>query len=129
MFYLSTHKFCCIIDGSNILTEYAYTVKVTEKCDVYSYGVVLLELLTGKKAVQPIDQGGDLVSWVKNHIHKHSLSLDIFDTRLNLHLLDKILVAQICDVLKIAVICTDTCASRRPSMRRIQSQILQFGAC
>lgn len=107
-----------------ILTEYAYTMKVTEKCDVYSYGVVLLELLTGKKPVQPIDQGGDLVTWVRNHMHKHSLSLDIFDARLDLQLLDKLDVAQICDVLKIAVLCTDTCPSRRPTMRKVVSMLV-----
>ncbi|KAK9907019.1 hypothetical protein M0R45_002516 [Rubus argutus] len=32
-----------------IAPEYAYTMKVTEKMRLYSYGVVLLELLTGRK--------------------------------------------------------------------------------
>lgn len=97
-------------------------MKVTEKCDVYSYGVVLLELLTGKKPVQPVDQGGDIVTWVRDHIHKHSLTLDIFDARLDL--VDDIDVAQIFDALKIAVLCTDTSPSKRPTMRKVVSMLL-----
>lgn len=97
-------------------------MKVTEKCDVYSYGVVLLELLTGKKPVQSLDQGGgDLVTWVTNRINKYSLKLDILDARLDL--LHEIDVAQIFDVLKIALLCTDISPSRRPTMRKVVAML------
>ncbi|PQQ21200.1 putative leucine-rich repeat receptor-like protein kinase [Prunus yedoensis var. nudiflora] len=87
-----------------IAPEYAYTLKVTEKCDIYSYGVVLLELLTGRTPVQSIDQGGDLVTWVRNYFLHHSLSSGVFDARLNLE--DEATVAHMITVLKIALLCT-----------------------
>ncbi|KAI9116399.1 hypothetical protein K1719_012566 [Acacia pycnantha] len=55
-----------------IAPEYAYTMKVTEKCDIYSFGVVLLELITGRSPVQPLEQGGDLVTWVRRSIQATS---------------------------------------------------------
>lgn len=45
--------------------------KVDEKIDVYSYGVVLLELITGKEAIQTTQASNheSLVLWVrKGHV-------------------------------------------------------------
>ncbi|KAL0392287.1 UNVERIFIED_CONTAM: putative LRR receptor-like serine/threonine-protein kinase [Sesamum radiatum] len=48
------------------LTKYGYTVNITEKSDVYSYGVVLLEILSGRSAVEPqIGDGLHIVEWVR----------------------------------------------------------------
>lgn len=51
---------------SYLAPEYLMYGKVDEKVDVYSYGVVLLELITGKHAIQP-DQTNrrSLVFWVR----------------------------------------------------------------
>lgn len=105
-----------------LIPEYAYTLKVTEKCDIYSYGVVLLELLTGRTPVQSIDQGGDLVTWVRNYFLHHSFSSGVFDARLNLE--DEATVAHMITVLKIALLCTSMSPLDRPTMREVVSMLV-----
>ncbi|XVF65048.1 hypothetical protein PTKIN_Ptkin09bG0215000 [Pterospermum kingtungense] len=106
-----------------IAPEYAYTMKVTEKCDTYSYGVVLLELLTGKTPVQPLDQGGDLVTRVRHYVREHSLTAGILDDRLNLD--DESIVDHMITVLKIALICTSMSPFDRPSMREVVLMLIE----
>lgn len=99
-------------------------MKVTEKCDTYSYGVVLLELLTGRTPVQPLDVGGDLVTWVRNYIRNHSLDdSGILDSRLDLE--DKNVVDHMITVLKIALLCTSTSPFDRPPMRKVVSMLME----
>jgi len=98
-------------------------MKVTEKCDIYSYGVVLLELLTGRAPVQPLEQGGDLVNWVRNYIRNNSLSPGILDARLNLE--DKAIVDHMMTVMKLALLCTSMSPFDRPSMREVVSMLIE----
>jgi serine/threonine protein kinase len=100
-------------------------MKVTEKCDVYSYGVVLLELLTGKAPVQPIEQGGDLVTWVRNFIHNsnNSLNPEILDNKLDLTEVSA--VEHMITVLKIALMCTSMSPFDRPPMRQVVVMLLE----
>lgn len=43
--------------------EYASTGKLTEKSDVFSYGVLLLELVTGRRPVDPVEDEDSLIDW------------------------------------------------------------------
>lgn len=105
------------------MAEYAYTMKVTEKCDIYSYGVVLLELLTGKTPVQAIDQGGDLATYARNYVRDHSLTSGILDPRLDLD--DEQTVSHMITVLKIALMCTSMSPFDRPSMREVVVMLIE----
>ncbi|KAI4338153.1 hypothetical protein L6164_016498 [Bauhinia variegata] len=100
-------------------------MKVTEKCDIYSYGVVLLELLTGRTPVQPIEEGGDLVTWTRHHIrnHNNTLTSEILDNRLNLQ--DQVTVSHMITVLKIALLCTKLNPTERPSTREVVSMLIE----
>ncbi|XP_038874365.1 receptor protein kinase TMK1-like [Benincasa hispida] len=57
--------------------EYAVTGRVTTKVDVYSFGVILMEMISGRKAIdesQP-EESLHLVSWFRRmHINKDTFS-------------------------------------------------------
>ncbi|KAE9450642.1 hypothetical protein C3L33_17457, partial [Rhododendron williamsianum] len=74
------HGTSCLEYKPCSVIEYAYTMKVTEKCDIYSYGVVLLELLTGRTPVQPLDQGVVLMLVESDERYGNFISSPVFDS-------------------------------------------------
>ncbi|CAA6655380.1 unnamed protein product [Spirodela intermedia] len=98
-------------------------MKVNEKCDIYSYGVVLLELLTGRRPVQPLEQGGDLVTWTRNYIRSNSLDSTVLDRRLDIG--DKATVDHMISVMKIALLCTSMSPFDRPPMRQVVMMLIE----
>ncbi|TVU48804.1 hypothetical protein EJB05_00079, partial [Eragrostis curvula] len=92
--------------------EYAYTWKVTEKSDVYSFGVVLLELVTGRAAIQ---EGKDLVDWVARRLDSRDKLMSLLDARIT----DEWAREEAVRVLRIAVLCTSRTPAMRPSMRTV----------
>eukprot|EP01018_Ginkgo_biloba_P002119 Gb_02803 [translate_table: standard] len=98
-----------------IAPEYAYTLKVNEKSDIYSFGVVLLELVTGKQPVDPeFEENKDLVKWVCYTIEKKDGLKEVLDSRVADCFKEEMAL-----VLKVAILCTSTLPINRPSMRRV----------
>lgn len=91
-------------------------MKVDEKTDIYSYGVVLLELLTGKMPVDPaFGESVDIVEWVRRKMrNKRALeaALDSSIAGECKHVQEEMLL-----VLRIALLCTAKLPKDRPSMR------------
>ncbi|KAK6150707.1 hypothetical protein DH2020_015639 [Rehmannia glutinosa] len=56
-----------------ISPEATLTNEVTKESDVYSFGILLLELLTGKKPVM-FTQDEDVVKWVKRQLQRGQIS-------------------------------------------------------
>ncbi|KAJ7978156.1 Leucine-rich receptor-like protein kinase family protein [Quillaja saponaria] len=105
-----------------IAPEYGYTLKVDEKSDVYSYGVVLLELLTGK---MPLDSAFgelvDIVEWVRTKVRNNRALEEVLDSTICgecKHIQEEMLM-----VLRIALLCTARLPKERPSMRDITTML------
>lgn len=89
----------------------------TPKSDVYCFGVVLFELITGKKPVgddYPDEKEATLVSWVRGLVRKNQGSRAI-DPKI----CDTGPENQMEEALKIGYLCTADLPLKRPSMQQI----------
>ncbi|PRQ49072.1 putative protein kinase RLK-Pelle-LRR-Xb-1 family [Rosa chinensis] len=105
--------------------EYYQSFRCSTKGDVYSYGVVLLELLTGRRPTDSADFGdNNLVGWVKQHA-KLKIS-DVFDPELMKE--DPTLEIELLQHLKVACACLDDRPWRRPTMIQVMAQFKEIQA-
>lgn len=105
--------------------EYYQSFRCSTKGDVYSYGVVLLELLTGKRPTDSADFGdNNLVGWVKQHA-KLKIS-DVFDPELMKE--DPSLEIELLQHLKVASACLDDRPWRRPTMIQVMAMFKEIQA-
>ncbi|GMH27722.1 hypothetical protein Nepgr_029565 [Nepenthes gracilis] len=105
-----------------IAPEYAYTLKVDEKSDVYSYGVVLLELLTGRKPVGDFEEEGlDIVHWAKIQTQgKKEMVEKIVDPRLQ-----DVPIDEAMQVFFVALLSVQEHSVERPAMREVVQMLAQ----
>nr|GMC56782.1 systemin receptor SR160-like [Ipomoea batatas]GMC56783.1 systemin receptor SR160-like [Ipomoea batatas]GMC56784.1 systemin receptor SR160-like [Ipomoea batatas]GMC56793.1 systemin receptor SR160-like [Ipomoea batatas]GMC70111.1 systemin receptor SR160-like [Ipomoea batatas] len=102
-----------------IAPEYGSTRKVDVKSDIYSFGVVLLELTTGREAVTR-NEDMNLAQWAHKHLREGNSAADALDEEIK----DPRYLEAMMAVFKLGLACTLSSPSSRPSMKDI-SQILQ----
>ncbi|KAK9274044.1 hypothetical protein L1049_018858 [Liquidambar formosana] len=91
--------------------------KFLQKCDVYSFGVILLEILTGK---MPAGEGEtSLVKWVQRVV-REEWTWEVFDFEL---LRYKEMEGEMMALLNVALLCLTTVPSDRPKMGMVHKII------
>lgn len=94
--------------------EYQKTGRLTVKSDIYSYGVVLLELITGRRAIDLTRESEELhlVRWAETRIKDPKKYSELVDPLLD----GNYPQASLSQVLAIAAMCLNTDPSIRPSI-------------
>lgn len=100
-----------------VAPEYAMTGHLLVKSDVYSYGVVLLELLSGRKPVDMSQPSGqeNLVTWARPILRERERLGELADPRL----LNKYPKEDFIQVAAIASACVAPETSQRPTMGEV----------
>ncbi|KAJ0970386.1 hypothetical protein J5N97_023263 [Dioscorea zingiberensis] len=105
----------------NVAAEYGYTLKVDQKSDIYSFGVVLMELVTGRRPVEPeFGESQDIVGWVREKLSRREVE-DVLDRSVGgqcKHVQEEMLL-----MLRIAVLCSARLPKDRPSMRDVLTML------
>lgn len=102
--------------------EYASTGKLTTKSDVYSYGVVLLEILTGRKPIDTTRPPREhvLVSWALPRLTNRDKVVEMIDPALQNMCPKKDLL----QVAAIAAMCVQAEADYRPLMTDVVQSLI-----
>ncbi|XP_044366329.1 LRR receptor-like serine/threonine-protein kinase SIK1 [Triticum aestivum] len=99
--------------------EYARTSRLNEKSDVYSFGIVLLELLTGMKAV---DNDSNLHQLIMSRADDNTV-MEAVDSEVSVTCTDMGLVRK---AFQLALLCTKRHPIDRPTMHEVARVLLSL---
>ncbi|KAJ4950676.1 hypothetical protein NE237_027508 [Protea cynaroides] len=102
----------------HIAPEYLSTGKSSEKTDVFGYGIMLLELITGQRAFDLARLANDddvmLLDWVKGLLKEKKLEL-LVDPDLQNNYVE----AEVEQLIQVALLCTQGSPMDRPKMSEV----------
>lgn len=97
-------------------------MKITEKSDVYSYGVVVLEVLTGKQPIDPtIPDGLHVVDWVRRR--KCDSSEVLYPS---LRGRPDSEAEEMLQALGVALLCVNPTPDERPTMKDVAAMLKEI---
>ncbi|KAJ0979922.1 hypothetical protein J5N97_015396 [Dioscorea zingiberensis] len=102
--------------------EYIVHGQLTEKADTYSYGVLVLEIITGKKnqnSVATSAEGHSLISLIWKHFTEKTL-IELLDP----HLLGQCSEEQALKIFHIGLLCAQSSPSLRPPMWKVAEMLM-----
>ncbi|WOK95520.1 hypothetical protein Cni_G04227 [Canna indica] len=129
-FGLSKHA----VDGSHVSSmvrgtvgyldpEYYVSQQLTEKSDIYSFGVILLELISGQEPISSENFGlncRNIVAWAKSHIESGNIEA-VLDPALQ----DDYDLQSVWKIAEIAIMCAKPQGTQRPSISEVLKDIQQ----
>lgn len=94
---------------------------VSQEADVYSFGVLILELVTGKAPSTSLlaEEGVDLPRWVRGAVEQ-GLTAEVFDAEL---LRYQNVEEDMIRMLQIGIDCTEQSPDQRPSMAEVTRRV------
>src|ERR1044072_3453393 len=92
--------------------EYIVTQELTEKSDIYSFGVLLLEIVTGRRAIQ---DNKNLVEWAQPYMESETRLLELVDPNVR----ESFDLDQLQTVISIVGWCTQREGRARPSIKQV----------
>ncbi|MBA0564173.1 hypothetical protein Golob_009130, partial [Gossypium lobatum] len=106
-----------------VAPEYGGGGDVSEKCDVYSFGVLLLVLIAGRRPLQVTEsplsefQRANLISWARRLARTGKL-IDLVDQNVQVFNREQALLCT-----TVALLCLQKLPDRRPSMKEVVSML------
>ncbi|XP_043705098.1 MDIS1-interacting receptor like kinase 2-like [Telopea speciosissima] len=110
----SSNRTICVGTYGYIAPELAYTMVVTEKCDVYSFGVLALETVMGRHP-------GELISSLSLPNAKDIILQDVLDPRLPPP--TELVAQDLIFSMMLAIACLRTNPKSRPTMQYISQEL------
>ncbi|MBA0756259.1 hypothetical protein Gogos_019861, partial [Gossypium gossypioides] len=105
--------------------EYAMWGKVSDGCDVYSFGILLLELLTGRKPIEKLPGGvkRSITEWAEPLVARGQFK-DLVDPKLRGNFDEN----QLKQAISVACLCVQSEPEKRPNMKEVVYMLKGYGS-